>query len=456
MKQISHHWIIHGFALLHAATTILCYSLGIGDSLFLTIWTVIMTVLLCMREKISLEVSITLVILANILGWIIGVAAADPLERLIPRPVYAHALSTFLTTEALGWLLVLFFRLFPSLARQDTEAISYKQINWVTLAVGGILVIRLALSLLTRNTLFNGISPTRLVAVFFSQTGVLFLMLGITILYILYARQDEGWRGHWFQHLSAFAGVCLFAAFVVGLSSTDRLQTDLTWIHFLELLIIAAICEAAFFSVVFLAVYATTAGRRMEAERGRANLAQHEYRQLKQQVNPHFLFNSLNILDCLIADGKNPEARDYVHKLSSLYRYMLRSENEPLVPLSEELAYVGMYLDLLRVRFPEGLDVEMTVREEDMSRYIIKYSVQMLVENAQKHNIISPAVPLRIRITSDGERITVANNLNPKLTPPESTGVGLKYIRRNYRDRSGKDIRIRETGTDYIVELPLL
>ena len=64
-------------------------------------------------------------------------------------------------------------------------------------------------------------------AVFFSQTGVLFLMLGITILYILYARQDEGWRGHWLQHLAAFAGVCLFAAFVVGLSSTDRLQTDL-------------------------------------------------------------------------------------------------------------------------------------------------------------------------------------------------------------------------------------
>ena len=456
MKRISHHWIIHGFAILHAATTILCYSLGIGDTLFLTIWTVIMTVLLCMQEKISLEVSVTLVILANILGWIIGVAAADPLERLIPRSVYAHALSTFLTTEVLGWLLILFFRLFPSLARRDTEAISYKQINWVTLAVAGILVIRLALSLLTRNTLFKGVSPVSLVTVFLSQTGVLFLMLGITILYVLYARQDEGWRGHWFQHLSAFAGICLFAAFVVGIGSTDRLHTDLNWLHFLELLIIAAICEAAIFSIVFLAVYATSAGRRMEAERGRANLAQREYRQLKQQVNPHFLFNSLNILDCLIADDKKAEARDYVHKLSTLYSYMLRSENEPVVALSEEMEYVRMYVDLLKVRFPVGLEVEWAVREEDRPCFIIKYAIQLLVENAQKHNIISPEEPLRIHISSDGTRVVVTNNRNPRLTPPESTGVGLKHIRQNYRERSGKDILIRETEAEYRVELPLL
>ena len=456
MKRISHHWIIHGFALLHAATTILCYNLGIGDTLFLTIWTVIMTVLLCMREKISLEVSVTLVILVNLLGWLIGVAAAGPLSKLIAHPGYAHALSTFLTTEALGWLLILFFRLFPSLARQDTEAISFDQIKWVTIAAGGILFVRLALNLLSRTSVFNGVTLSSLVATFLSQTGVLLLMIGITILYLLYVRQEDGWRGPWLQHLAAFAGVCLFAAFVVGLSSTDRLQTDLNWIHFLELLIIAAICEAAIFSIVFLAVYATSAGRRMEAERGRANLAQREYRQLKQQVNPHFLFNSLNILDCLIADDKKAEARDYVHKLSTLYRYMLRSENEPVVALSEEMEYVRMYVDLLKVRFPVGLEIETDIREEDQARFIIKYAIQLLVENAQKHNIISVDIPLRIHISSDGTKVVVANNRNPRLTPPESTGVGLRHIRQNYRERSGKDILIRETDDEYIVELPLL
>ena len=194
----------------------------------------------------------------------------------------------------------------------------------------------------------------------------------------------------------------------------------------------------------------------MEAERGRANRAQHEYRQLKQQVNPHFLFNSLNILDCLIADGKGPEARDYVHKLAALYRYMLRSENEPVVQLAEEMEYVRMYLDLLKVRFSEGLDVETDLQEEDLNRYIVKYSLQMLIENAQKHNSITPAEPLRLRISSDGVFVSVRNNRIPKLTPPESTGLGLKYISQAYRERSGKDIRIRETDHEYQVELPLL
>jgi LytS/YehU family sensor histidine kinase len=98
----------------------------------------------------------------------------------------------------------------------------------------------------------------------------------------------------------------------------------------------------------------------------------------------------------------------------------------------------------------------MDIREEDQARFIIKYAIQLLVENAQKHNIISKDVPLHIRISSDGERVTVANNLNLRLTQPESTGVGLKHIRQNYRERSGKDILIRETDSEYIVELPLL
>ena len=456
VKGINDHWIIHGFALLHAATTILCYSLGIGDTLFLTLWTVILTVLLCIRQKLTIEVTVTSIVLVNILGYLFGVAAAGPLGNLIPHPGYAHALSTFLTTETLGWLLVLFFHLFPSMARQDSSAITYGQVGWVTVIVAAILAVRLALSLLLRMPLFGGVSVASLASIFLSDSVILLLMVGATLLYILYIRRTDGPSGRRLQHLSFFIGISILSALIVGLGSPTRLQTDLTWVHFLELLIIAAICEAAIFSIVFLAAYATAAGRRMEVERGRANLAQHEYRQLKQQVNPHFLFNSLNILDCLIADGQKDQARDYVHKLSSLYRYMLRSENEPVVQLSEELVYVGMYLDLLKVRFPVGLEMELALREEDLSRYIIKYSVQLLVENAQKHNIISPEEPLHIRISSDGEHVCVANNYNPRLTPPESTGVGLKHIRQNYRDRCGKDILIRRTETEYLVELPLL
>jgi len=176
---------------------------------------------------------------------------------------------------------------------------------------------------------------------------------------------------------------------------------------------------------------------------------------LKQQVNPHFLFNSLNVLDCLVAEGEKEDAREYIQKLSGLYRYMLHNENQPLVPLEDEMEYVDMFTGLLMVRFPNGLIIEKSIRDEDMRRFVFTYSVQMLVENATKHNAISADKPLTVKIVSDGEYITVSNNLNPKMVQPESTGLGLKYIKNTYAGR-GKEVIIKETNDQYIVSLPLL
>jgi hypothetical protein len=424
--------------------------------LFLPPWNVIMTLLLCVREHLSVELTVFVVILGNIVGYLIGVAIAGPIGNWVPRPVYAHALSTFLTTEGLGWAILGFVRLFPGVVRHHAPVISYNQLKWITIVAAVILVLRIVLNIILQSRLFSDVSIVEMTSDFLADSVLLLLMAGATLLYLLYSRRNPAWMRRWHAHLLAFLLISLAAALVAGFLNGLKSAEGITWNRLFQLLLVATICEAVVFSVIYLGVYALTVRRRMEAERGRANLAQHEYRQLKQQVNPHFLFNSLNILDCLIADGKKEEARDYVHKLSSLYRYMLRSENEPVVALSEELEYVRMYVELLKVRFPVGLEVEMDIREEDQARFIIKYAIQLLVENAQKHNIISKDIPLHIRISSDGERVTVANNLNLRLTQPESTGVGLKHIRQNYRERSGKDILIRETDTEYIVELPLL
>lgn len=108
------------------------------------------------------------------------------------------------------------------------------------------------------------------------------------------------------------------------------------------------------------------------------------------------------------------------------------------------------------MRFPEGFLVENRTREEDKDRFVVTYSVQMLIENAIKHNAVSADRPLMIRISSDGNTVTVTNNLIPKLTTPASTGIGLKYISRNYLDRCGHEISANRTGTDYTVSLPLL
>ena len=139
----------------------------------------------------------------------------------------------------------------------------------------------------------------------------------------------------------------------------------------------------------------------MQKEREKANMAQYRYIKLKHQVNPHFLFNSLNILDCLICEECTERASSYTHKLAGVYRYMLKSEDEMVVPLRDELVFVNLYVDLLKERFPVGFNVETEVPESLLARYVLPCSIQLLIENAIKHNTVSEDNPLTIRIQAD-------------------------------------------------------
>jgi len=216
-------------------------------------------------------------------------------------------------------------------------------------------------------------------------------------------------------------------------------------------------CAMTILVAATLIGYAASQRRRTRKEKEKRHLAQFRYMRLNQQVNPHFLFNSLNVLDCLVLDGENEKASTYIHKLSSLYRYMLSNEDEVIVKLREEMEYVNQYMDLMKVRFPEGLEIETSLPEEMMGAGIVPCSVQLLIENATKHNAINKANPLVIRIAAkDSGHIVVSNNLCPKLTPVNSTGKGLKYIRQQFKDISGQDIEVSKTKTDYSVTLPLL
>ena len=135
---------------------------------------------------------------------------------------------------------------------------------------------------------------------------------------------------------------------------------------------------------------------------------------------------------------------------------MIKSEDEDFVLLSDELTFVGMYIDLLKVRFPEGFEVIIDVKEEDKARFVLPCSIQLLIENATKHNSVGMDNPLVIRVVSDGGQVMVANNIIPKVTKVQSTGLGQKYIRQQYLDLSGKAISIERSEEEYKVTLPLL
>ena len=225
---------------------------------------------------------------------------------------------------------------------------------------------------------------------------------------------------------------------------------------FFRTFLFAMLAEAAICTVLYmvkLAIEYREEARRSESE---ARQAEFRYMTLKHQVNPHFLFNSLNILDSLVLDRRNEEADTFIHKLAGIYRYMTAHEGERLVRLSDELTFTKMYADLLNVRFQGGFSISSDIRDEDLPRKVIPCSVQLLVENAIKHNVVSADNPLEISISTDGENVTVRNSIRPKLSHGPSTGLGQKYIRQQYKDISAAQMSIESTPSQYIVHLPLL
>ncbi len=139
-----------------------------------------------------------------------------------------------------------------------------------------------------------------------------------------------------------------------------------------------------------------------------------------------------------------------------MYRYLIKTEDGTTVRLRDEMEFVRKYVDLLKVRFPEGLEVSVDIPEELMSRSVVPCCVQLLIENATKHNAVRPDKPLQIGIHADGDRIVVRNNRIPRLTKADSTGLGLQYIRQQYQDLSGQVITVLDEEDSYTVSFPLL
>lgn len=212
----------------------------------------------------------------------------------------------------------------------------------------------------------------------------------------------------------------------------------------------------SFAAVLYMAFYTMKKSKEIFMEKEKSHKAQYSYQKLKQQIEPHFLFNSLNSLGGLIETEQNSRALQFTHKLAGIYRYMIENEEDILVFLEDEIHFVNMYVELLKVRFPEGLEVYIDIPDAVERAYIVPCSIQMMVENATKHNVISKTSPLMVSITVKGDYVVITNNIQPKVSSLPSTGQGIRYVRNQYLDIAQQDIEIRHTDTEFTVKLPLL
>jgi two-component system, LytTR family, sensor kinase len=198
----------------------------------------------------------------------------------------------------------------------------------------------------------------------------------------------------------------------------------------------------------------------LEAEQLKQANLQSQLETLKNQVNPHFLFNSLNSLTALIPEDPDLAVR-FVQKLAKVYRYILEIRELQTVSLADELSALKAYNFLMQIRFGDRLAIQIDLPDDCLTVRVVPLSLQMLVENAVKHNVISTQKPLLIRVFIDNNRIIVRNNLQRKLQInadelEESTGVGLQNIRSRYQLLAGQQVDVIVTTQQFAVSLPIL
>lgn len=457
LRNINTAWIIHIFAVLHAVAAIGLRVFGLEDELLLTILTMTMALMICLKKGVSVEFSAASIIVVNILGYLIGNLGAKIIQEIITVQYLVHSISTFLTTEILGWSLVAITKVFQTRKKDREKMMDSSYISWLILAMGGIFILRLGIIFVFSMDIFANGNAAEISAKVFSNSFSFIILFCINFLYIRYTRALDKFNSAVkflvliFFIIITSALEALFAGTVLSIESDGHLKDE-----FPILFASALLVEITVYCIVFMVNYALTARSDMKEEREKANMAQYRYIKLKHQVSPHFLFNSLNTLDGLICDEQNDRASSFTHKLAGVYRYMLKSEDEMIVSLKDELVFVRMYVDLLKERFPVGFIVETDVPEESMARYVLPCSIQLLIENATKHNAVSEDNPLIIKVEVQGENILVTNNIVPKMTTIPSTGLGQKYIRQMYLDLTGKQIRIERNEKIYRVTLPLI
>ena len=207
------------------------------------------------------------------------------------------------------------------------------------------------------------------------------------------------------------------------------------------------------FHVVFF--YNRYQQNRVKEQKVIAGTASAKFDALKNQLDPHFLFNSLNVLTSLIEE--NPvNAQKFTTALSKVYRYVLEQKNKDLVLVDDELKFAKTYMALLKMRFEDSIIFTMPEKAQNPESKVIPLSLQLLLENAVKHNIVTASKPLKIKIYESGDNLVVENNLQVKQMVKTSSGVGLNNIKQRYQLLTDRTIKINQEPSTFAVSIPML
>jgi hypothetical protein len=329
------------------------------------------------------------------------------------------------------------------------------------------IIIAIAVFIIERMLFANGfnIATNELAKIFLIHFMYAFVISLINFYFFYYLSEKIDWKGYTVKRLiiGALGSVILtmtglivlrFITLVIilGKSFNQFLNDKNAITYYLFGLIITLIASLVFHAIYF---YKALTEKKVKEQQIVAKTETAKYESLKSQIDPHFLFNSLNVLTSLI--NENPkQAEKFTTKLAKVYRYVLEQKNKDLIDLDEELQFAKTYMELLKMRFENAVTFQIPEKASNPNLKIIPLSLQLLLENTIKHNIVSEEQPLNVIITEENGCLKVVNNYNPKTSIEKGTKVGIKNIIDRYQLITLKKVLIEKNNQQFSIKLPLL
>jgi len=260
--------------------------------------------------------------------------------------------------------------------------------------------------------------------------------------------------------ISSTIGVTLVALFIARFlhwvvlegMSVEEFRSKQSWDYYWMAIVISAGVGAIFYAFFY---YRYRQESKVKEQKIIAGTASAKFDALKNQLDPHFLFNSLNVLTSLIEE--NPQqAQKFTTALSKVHRYVLEQKNNDLISVDEELQFAKTYVRLLKMRFEDSIVFDIPDESQNPDAKIVPLSLQLLLENAVKHNMVTASKPLYIKVFEENGTLVVQNNLQEKQTVKKSSGVGLHNIQQRYGILTDRTVEIERTAATFRVRLPIL